>query len=316
MSNAISVTVPRDAALLLLAAKFLADAAAHVDEHPETLRVLSEQVGDVKVVSASITEDEQKLSETVAAVDVPQLVEVMDDVFVPVDVVAAFSPKPGMFDEPEPPEYEMTEASEGFSREEFHSAGWTDEALIKAGKMRHVVKVPAAPVAAAPTPTPAPMAPPPTSSTAPVPTPAPPTSGATPNVGEVDSKGIPWDSRIHAGTKTKMASDNTWKLKRGVDKAEVERITAQLRQLAGNPAAPAPTSSAPAPAPAPAPTAEKPGAALMRRITGALTGKTLDQATILGAVRHPTVGLKEVRELCLPENAHLVPVAEMLMFPG
>lgn len=315
MSNAISVTVPRDAALLLLAARFLADAAAHVAEAADAV----ESKLDASAPEATPEE-----------VATPKLVEVMDDVFVPVDdtpeigpqaildpilprvdVAAAFAskPAPSMFDEPVP-EYQMTDTAEGFSREEYHEAGWTDDALLSSGKMRQVVKPPAAPVAAAPTPTPAPMAPTPSSTTTPVHTPAPPISGATAN--DVDSKGTPWDSRIHASTKTKMASDGTWKLKRGVDKAEVDAVMAQLRQLQGN----APRVAAPVPAPAAAPGGEKPGAALMRRMTAAIGSKTLDNAQILEAVRHPTVGLKEVRELCLPENAHLVPIAEKLMFPG
>lgn len=46
----------------------------------------------------------------------------------------------------------------------------------------------------------------------------------------VDKEGLPWDHRIHASTKTFIA-DGTWKLKRGVDAAEVESVKAQLKAL-------------------------------------------------------------------------------------
>lgn len=46
----------------------------------------------------------------------------------------------------------------------------------------------------------------------------------------LDKEGIPWDSRIHASTKTLIA-DGSWKLRRGVDSAEVEKVKAQLKEL-------------------------------------------------------------------------------------
>lgn len=46
--------------------------------------------------------------------------------------------------------------------------------------------------------------------------------------GAVDSAGTPWDERIHSGAKTFLQSDGTWKLKRGVDKALVAQVTAEL----------------------------------------------------------------------------------------
>jgi len=53
-----------------------------------------------------------------------------------------------------------------------------------------------------------------------------PKSSAVP----LDSQGLPWDSRIHASTKTFIA-DGSWKLRRGVDPAEVEKVKAQLKEL-------------------------------------------------------------------------------------
>jgi len=64
--------------------------------------------------------------------------------------------------------------------------------------------------------------------------PAAPTSHAS-DV-ELDSKGLPWDERIHASTKTKVA-DGTWKAKRGInDPALVARVEAELRARVAAPA--------------------------------------------------------------------------------
>jgi len=46
---------------------------------------------------------------------------------------------------------------------------------------------------------------------------------------ELDAEGLPWDARIHGSKKTKLARGNTWKLKRGIDPAEVETVIAELR---------------------------------------------------------------------------------------
>lgn len=47
---------------------------------------------------------------------------------------------------------------------------------------------------------------------------------------ELDSEGLPWDKRIHASTKTKIAS-GAWKLVRGSDPARVEVVKGELRAL-------------------------------------------------------------------------------------
>ena len=44
---------------------------------------------------------------------------------------------------------------------------------------------------------------------------------------EVDVSGMPWDERIHQKGKSKK-KDNTWKLKKGVDLALVQSVTAEL----------------------------------------------------------------------------------------
>lgn len=107
---------------------------------------------------------------------------------------------------------------------------------------------------------------------------------------ELDSDGLPWDARIHAGSKTRLKKSQQWKPKRGVDpdlKAEVEaelRAAMSAGGSAEKPAAPAaPAEPAkPAPPAAPAAPAEPQGAittfpALMSRITSA--GITQERAS-------------------------------------
>lgn len=73
---------------------------------------------------------------------------------------------------------------------------------------------------------------------------------------ELDKNGIPWDERIHAGTKRKNA-DGTWSMKKGVDKELAAQIIAEYQAAPATttvPAAPAkpgvPTPPAPPAAPA------------------------------------------------------------------
>lgn len=96
--------------------------------------------------------------------------------------------------------------------------------------------------------------------TAPVVAAIPATAPAAAGVA-LDKGGLPWDERIHAGTKT-TTKDGHWKKKKGVDPAEVTRIETELRwqlsqgstvpgfQAPAAPAAPAPAAVAPAVAPA------------------------------------------------------------------
>ena len=70
---------------------------------------------------------------------------------------------------------------------------------------------------------------------------------------ELDKNGIPWDERIHAGTKRKNA-DGTWSLKKGVDKDLAAQIIAEYQVAAPTtttvpaaPAAPAKPGVPPAP---------------------------------------------------------------------
>jgi hypothetical protein len=45
---------------------------------------------------------------------------------------------------------------------------------------------------------------------------------------DTDANGLPWDERIHSGTKA-LNADGTWRTKRGVDKALVAEVEAELR---------------------------------------------------------------------------------------
>lgn len=91
-----------------------------------------------------------------------------------------------------------------------------------------------------------------TATPSPVPQPEPqddePTNDAPP---ATDKNGLPWDERIHAGTKA-LNGDGTWKKRRGVDDATVATVTAELTGAAPTPA-PQPE---PTPAPTPAPAAQ------------------------------------------------------------
>lgn len=147
----------------------------------------------------------------------------------------------------------------------------------------------------------------------------------TPGV-ELDSDGLPWDARIHAGSKTKLKKSQQWKPKRGVDpdlKAEVEAELRAAMSAGGSaeepagPAAPAePAKPAPPAAPAepakPAPAAAAEGAittfpALMSRITSA--GITQEQA----AAAAKNQGLPSLP--LLATRPDLIPAVAAELFP-
>jgi len=70
--------------------------------------------------------------------------------------------------------------------------------------------------------------------------PTPPTAATQPaTTVQLDSEGLPWDKRIHASTRTKRVGDDTWKLMKGVDKALVEQVKAELRATMAVPTQPA-----------------------------------------------------------------------------
>ena len=94
----------------------------------------------------------------------------------------------------------------------------------------------------------------PTAPVPPAPNSAPAAAIAAPQTGshvggvDLDKTGLPWDGRIHAESKAKIA-DGTWRKKRGVDPALVATVEAELRQVMG--AAPAAPLAPVAPIPAP-----------------------------------------------------------------
>jgi len=112
----------------------------------------------------------------------------------------------------------------------------------------------------------------------PVTTAVPPTVSPAASV-ERDAKGMPWDGRIHASSKAKVA-DGSWRYKRGVDDTTIAPIEAEIRAalaapVGGSPAfaphpfyepapavvaPPPPVATAPIPA-APAPVVAPPPAA-------------------------------------------------------
>jgi hypothetical protein len=72
-----------------------------------------------------------------------------------------------------------------------------------------------------------------------------------PNGVMVDANGLPWDVRIHAGTRTQN-KDGTWKKKKGVDDATVVAVEGELRAALAIPAKPfTPLNATVAPPPPP-----------------------------------------------------------------
>ena len=87
----------------------------------------------------------------------------------------------------------------------------------------------------------------------------PPPLGST----ELDSNNLPWDARIHAATKAKIA-DGSWRKKRNLDEALEQSVEAELRSIMGAPVPP----PAPMPVPPPAPMPPMPPApAAVSRVT-------------------------------------------------
>ena len=87
------------------------------------------------------------------------------------------------------------------------------------------------------------VAPPPPANTAPTTT----TLGVASSAAgvDLDAKGFPWDSRIHAESKAKIA-DGTWRKKRNLDPTVLANVEAELRQVMGAPGvAPLAPSTAP-----------------------------------------------------------------------
>lgn len=93
-----------------------------------------------------------------------------------------------------------------------------------------------------------------------VPTPTPQVTPQQIANAELDVDGLPWDARIHAGTKTKTQKKQ-WTRKKGVDDAVFDAVIAELRQQYPAAAATTATVTAPAAPAASAPAISVPAAA-------------------------------------------------------
>ena len=135
------------------------------------------------------------------------------------------------------------------------------------------------------------VAPPPPANTAPITTTSgvasSPTATLTPGV-DLDAKGMPWDNRIHAESKGKIA-DGTWRKKRNLDPTLLATVEAELRQLMGAPGVTplAPTTAPIAPTPPLAPaapvTANLPTASVSPAVAAPLP-PAAPQAPVVGEV--------------------------------
>ena len=159
-----------------------------------------------------------------------------------------------------------------------------------------------------------------------VPSAAPATPAAPPTASPaatVDSKGMPWDGRIHASSKAQVA-DGSWRMKRGVDYALVKQVESELRAAQAAPAAPMVPAFGPHPfgdgaqAPVAAPVVPPPPppasayAALMARLSHhmGVGDIKLDQVTnACVAVGVPNVAALATREDLVPFVAQSLGIA-------
>ena len=137
------------------------------------------------------------------------------------------------------------------------------------------------------------VAPPPPVNTAPTTT-TPGVASSAAGV-DLDAKGLPWDNRIHAESKGKIA-DGTWRKKRNLDPTLLASVETELRQLMGAPGvAPLAPSTAPiAPTPPLAPaapvTANLPTASVSQPVAAPLP-PAAPQAPVVGDARGMFVAL-------------------------
>lgn len=151
------------------------------------------------------------------------------------------------------------------------------------------------------------------------------TPGAIPGTIELDADGLPWDSRIHSGKKSKLVKTSQWKKKRGVAADLVATVEAELRAamsagggnvtIADNVIALVDDEQAPAavipPPPAPPVAADITFPELMAKITQAMAAKTLSEATVIAAVN--AQGLASLPLLAVRPD--LIPTVNATLFP-
>lgn len=134
----------------------------------------------------------------------------------------------------------------------------------------------------------------------------------------LDSKGLPWDDRIHASSRVKVA-DGTWRRKRGVDDATAAVIEAELKgimpvvaekisYIVPPPPVAEPVIAAvpPPPPPVPGPIAVPDRAAfvaLVGRVTEILQNKKLTEDDLTACYK--SVGVGSLSEML--KNSHFIP---------
>lgn len=131
---------------------------------------------------------------------------------------------------------------------------------------------------------------------------------------------IPWDARIHAGSKAKLAKKpHGWKMKRGVSDELVDQVEAELiaamKASPANPveSTPAPPASEPTPAAPAQPAAPTGAVTTFPALMSAITSNKIDQATVTAAVNK--AGLQSLQ--LLAARPDLIPtVAAELGFGG
>lgn len=122
-----------------------------------------------------------------------------------------------------------------------------------------------------------------------------------------DKAGLPWDDRIHAGSKV-LTTDGLWRKKRGVTDELVAQVEAELRAISDVPAPPVPVPPVPT-STGPDPVKIKAYTDLMGATAKAIGAKVLTPETLAGVLA--TFGLESLPKLAL--NLDLVPkVAEAL----
>ncbi|HEU4376261.1 MAG TPA: hypothetical protein VFS02_22400 [Telluria sp.] len=158
--------------------------------------------------------------------------------------------------------------------------------------------------ASAPADAPVSIPPPPSAASS---VPSPPAAAVTPSPAaavEVDKNGLPWDERIHASSRVKIA-DGSWRMKRGVEPALIAQVEAQLRAQIP-PAAPpttfaeAPPAGAPVPPPPTAPLPPGPPA-----LTFGIVAKRIGAAVTAGTLSGNVLSVK-LAELGFPDGLHTV----------
>lgn len=138
--------------------------------------------------------------------------------------------------------------------------------------------------------------------------PAPSAPAAPPSpagAGSLDSKGLPWDARIHSSKRTQNA-DGSWRVRKGVNAFAVAQVETQLRQgVETGPfvlqAAPAPTAAATAAATTAA-TAPPPPVEDARAQFVALIGRT-SAALQTGKITQP-----EINQICTESGVQALPL--------